>query len=265
VDAYHRKPPYRELTADLLEDWQAETQPVLMDIWVDDFALRYHIGRALQADPATLPLISLPEWRERYGEDFFAALLERLRETDSLWLAYWGPADNPLFQFLGDHGFVRTATRVRQHLDNDIFLYRYERPPEGQVGQFGALFTLKRAALIPATPEPGSAFRVETLWQSVAPTPLDYSISAFVLGPDGSLVVQDDGPPMNGSAPTSGWREGDLVFDSRSLVLPPDLAPGRYTVGIRVYFYADPEPLPVEGGDAAARFIPVASFEVIPS
>lgn len=262
VDAYHRKPPYRELSADLLENWQPATQPVLMDIWVDDFALRYHVGRAMQADPAALPLISLPEWRERYGADFYAYLLERLRDTHALWLVYWGPAENPLFEFLGDHGFVRTATRVRRHLDNDIFLYRYDRPPEGQVAQFGDLFALKQAALIPPRPEPGHALRVELLWQSLAPTPLDYSVSAFVLGPNGALVAQDDGPPMNGSAPTSGWRAGDLVFDSRSLALAADLAPGRYTVGVKVYFYADPQPLPVQGGDEAAGFVTVGSFEL---
>ncbi|MCC7207520.1 MAG: glycosyltransferase family 39 protein [Anaerolineae bacterium] len=266
VDAYHKKPPYRELTADLVADWQPTSQPALMDIWVDDFALRYHIGRALGVDPATLPLISLHEWRERYGADFYAYLLERLRDTQTLWLAYWGPAENPLFQFLGDHGFVRTATHVRQHQGNDIFLYRYDRPPDGEIARFGDLFALKQAAILPERPAPGESLRVQTLWQSLAATPLDYSLSAVVLGPDGALVAQNDGPPMNGNAPTSGWRVGDFVFDGRTITLRPALAPGRYTVGLKVYFYADPEPLPItRDSEAVGGLIEVGSFEITPS
>lgn len=90
LDAYHLKPPYRPM-AEQIAVWRAPTEPLLMDIWVDDFALRYHVGQTMNADPRDLPLISLPEWRDTYRERFFDALREYLNQNvPSFWLAYWG-------------------------------------------------------------------------------------------------------------------------------------------------------------------------------
>lgn len=66
-------------------------------------------------------------------------------------------------------------------------------------------------------------------------------------------LANDDGPPLNGygdAGRTTTWIPGDPVHDERSLALPPDLPPGRYTLLLGVY----PE------GDASAEArLPVVS------
>jgi hypothetical protein len=219
-----------------------------MDVWTDDFALRYHIGRDLHADPDTLPLLSLPEWRERYGQDFDAYLLQYLSDKDSFWLAYWGDSQNPLFGFFTGHAFVRTATQIETHLQtNQIFVYRYDRVKDDVVARFGDLFELKQARIEQHLPGDTAGIRVSLLWQAAKRPPLDYSVSVFMLTSNGQLVAQHDSSPLNGRLPTSGWQAGDIRFDSHTLTLPADLAPGRYEVGVKIYWYGDRKPLPVVG------------------
>jgi hypothetical protein len=200
VDAYFVKPPWRQVALDVL-DYRVGNEPVLMDVWTDDFALRYHIGRDLHADPDTLPLLSLPEWRERYGQDFYAFLLQYLSDKDSFWLAYWGDSQNPLFGFFTGHGFVRTATQIETHLQtNQIFVYRYDRVKEDVAARFGDLFELKQAQIEQVVPGNPSAIRVSLLWKAAKHPPLDYSVSVFVLDSNGQLVAQHDSAPLNGLA-----------------------------------------------------------------
>ncbi len=64
-------------------------------------------------------------------------------------------------------------------------------------------------------------------------------------------VAGQDGPPLEGYLPTRVWLPHKPVHDERTLVLPPDLAPGRYTLLLGVYRPGDPTPtarLPVQGG-----------------
>ncbi len=243
VDAYFVKPPWRQVALDIL-NYRAHNEPVLMDVWTDDFALRYHIGRDLHTDPTTLPLISLPDWRERYGKAFEAYLLQYLTDKDSFWLAYWGDSQNPLFDFFKSYGFVRTATQIEKHLEtNLIYVFRYDRMPGTILAKFGDLFELKRGQI----EQDSTTLRVSLLWQAVQHPPLDYSVSVFVLDPSGQLIAQHDSPPLDGHSPTSGWQAGDLRFDDHHLTLPADLPPGEYSIGVKVYWYGDAKPLPVTG------------------
>jgi hypothetical protein len=55
-------------------------------------------------------------------------------------------------------------------------------------------------------------------------------------------VASDDGPPLGGSLPTSVWLPRKPVHDERAIVLPRDLAPGRYTLLLGLYRPGDPSP-----------------------
>jgi hypothetical protein len=266
LDAYHLKPPIRQLSQDVLRYWEGD-ELILMDIWVDDFALRYHIGRDLGRDPEALPLVSLPTWREQYGEAFFARLLDAVRDESSLWLVYWGQNQDGLLDFFPTHGFTRTATQVEFHRDERLYVYRYERTPAQPLATFGETFTLLRAEaslLPPELPEPGAGattgatVRVNLLWRAAQAPPVDYSVSVFMLDADGKLIAQHDSPPLDGRDPTSGWQVGDVRFDSHRLRVPGGLPTPAPTIGVKVYWYADPKPLPViataRGGAAAADY-----------
>jgi len=251
VDAYLLKPPWRTVASDILQYRDNAAEPILMDVWTDSFALRYHIGRALNADPDTLPLVILPEWRETYKESFYAYLLEYLRKQPTFWLAYWGPEQNVLLDWFGQQGFQRTATQVELHRGEQIFAYRYDRiPTNPPLAEFGSLFALRMAQTDRTAYHAGDVVRVNMLWQALqAPAPRDYSISVFVLNTAGQLIGQNDGSPFDGRSPTSSWKPGDVRFDSKRITLPPNLPAGTYNLGVKVYWYAEPKPLQVNGAD----------------
>jgi hypothetical protein len=59
-------------------------------------------------------------------------------------------------------------------------------------------------------------------------------------------VAQTDGPPMEGGQPTSHWTDpGALLHDDRTIVLPPELAPGTYVLRMGVYRADDMQRLAV--------------------
>lgn len=244
IDAYHIKPPWRDVASTWLT-YREGNDALLMDIWVDDFALRYHIGQALKMPPEQLPLISLPAWRETYREFFFVQLEAFLAPRDAFWLVYWGKNEDGLLDFLPQHGFTRVAELTATHYDNIIYLWRYERPPQARLVTFGDLFALERANV----DRHGQSVRVTLLWRALRAPALDYSVSAFLLDSAGRLVAQHDGVPLDGKAPTSAWQEGSLKLDSHRILLPPDLPSGEYTVGVKVYWYANPEPLSADGAE----------------
>jgi hypothetical protein len=97
--------------------------------------------------------------------------------------------------------------------------------------------------------------RTNLLWQALQHPALGYSVSAFVLNSSGQLVTQHDAPPFEGRSPTDQWQPGDARFDSHRLVLPSDLAPGQYQIGLKVYWYGDGKPLPVNGERPADYFV----------
>ncbi len=69
----------------------------------------------------------------------------------------------------------------------------------------------------------------------------------------GRLVAQHDSPPLGDALPTSLWVAGLSVQDRHAIALPPDLAPGRYTITARLYRFADGERLPVQSADLQIR------------
>jgi len=241
VDAYRLKPPWREVATDVLT-LREDDESILMDVWVDDMALRYHIGRALNADPAALPLVSMWEWREQYGADYFAYLLAYLQDKPAFWLAYKGQNLDKLLDFFPQHGYSRVFTKTEYIRDDPIYVYRYERNSGETVAAFGEMFLLQRVGI---SHLPTGETRVNLLWGTQKPPALDYSISVFILDAAGALVDQDDAPPLSGS--TSAWTPGGLYFDSHTL--RKTLPAGTYAVGVKVYFYADPAPLSVNGGE----------------
>ena len=241
VDARRSYPDWRAVTRNVTDN-HLPGEPVLMDVWVGDFPVRYYIDRQMGADT---PRVSLREWRDQYKAQFLPTLLAYLNKFDAFWLIYWG--DAPMSEYgdlIADAGFQRTAALVVEHLGTPLYSYRYDRLSESVIGSFGDVFALRKVAA-PETAAPGERLRVALWWTAEQTPALDYSVSVFVLAADGSLVAQHDGPPQGGAAPTSTWRPGELKYDEHRLTLPDNLPPGRYQLRVKVYWYGDRVPLPV--------------------
>lgn len=247
VDARRKYPDWRAVTRNITVN-HLDDEPILMDVWVGDFPVRYYIDR--QLGEAT-PRVSLREWRDDYKTQFLPHLLGYLQRIDAFWLVYWG--DQPMDEYGGlisEAGFQRTAALSVNHLGTALYTYRYDKLTGDAAALFGDLFALQKYA-VPDSAQPGDTFTVALWWAASRVPPLDYSVSVFVLDEAGTLVAQHDGPPLGGRSPTSNWLPGDLKFDTHTLQLPSTLVAGHYRLGVKVYWYGDQQPLPVAMGDQA--------------
>lgn len=101
--------------------------------------------------------------------------------------------------------------------------------------------------------QPGASLMVTVTWQTVQTIDESYTAFIHLIGPDGRLVAQEDRLPAGGARPTTSWLPEEVIVDRFELVLPDDLAAGRYTLEIG-WYDADRPGLPrlrlVDGADA---------------
>jgi 4-amino-4-deoxy-L-arabinose transferase-like glycosyltransferase len=77
---------------------------------------------------------------------------------------------------------------------------------------------------------PGDRLGVVLLWRVEAPVTRNFASFVHLVGEDGRTVAQSDHWPDCGRAPTSTWQPGEVHTDGHLVALPPDLAPGTYTL-----------------------------------
>jgi hypothetical protein len=115
-------------------------------------------------------------------------------------------------------------------------------------------FTLK--ATMPGGPgvyRAGGAVPISLFWDVAAQPGRDYSLFLHLCQRcDAPPAASEDGPPLEGYLPTSSWLPGKPARDDRSITLPPDMPPGRYTLLLGLYQPGDPSEegrLRVTGGE----------------
>jgi hypothetical protein len=82
---------------------------------------------------------------------------------------------------------------------------------------------------------PGDTLSVTLYWEAQVPPPVNYTVFLHVAAADGPPHAQDDGPPAEGTYPTSFWDAGEIVTDPRMIPIPADLAPGDYPLVAGMY------------------------------
>jgi hypothetical protein len=82
---------------------------------------------------------------------------------------------------------------------------------------------------------PGDTLSMTLYWEAQVRPPVDYTVFLHVSAADGPPHAQDDGPPADGTYPTSFWDAGEVVTDPRAIPIPADLAPGDYPLVAGMY------------------------------
>ena len=155
---------------------------------------------------------------------------------------------------------IRTARlrlEPREHPSNTATNAMYEI---GEVVQLSAIIAP------PDTVTPGSSLPVTFVWDTISAPDTDYSIFIHVFDASGQRVLQFDGPPANGTFPTSLWRAGDRVNDEHVMNLPVAMLPGAYQVYIGWYDLTTLASLPAsdnKGETLPNNAIPVFQFRVV--
>jgi 4-amino-4-deoxy-L-arabinose transferase-like glycosyltransferase len=104
-------------------------------------------------------------------------------------------------------------------------------------------------------------------WRIVARPRTNYSVFVHLLGPDGSLVAQQDNWPVQGTQPTSLWTAGTRVDDPYEIVIPVTAPPGLYTLVAGMYDVETGTRLAVLSDDLSepgADSVSLARIEVVP-
>jgi 4-amino-4-deoxy-L-arabinose transferase-like glycosyltransferase len=95
----------------------------------------------------------------------------------------------------------------------------------------------------------GESVQLKLYWQSLAQTPINWTVFVHLRNEAGEAIAQADAPPAAGKYPTSLWDSGEIIPDTFTLNLPPEIEPGTYHLVVGLYNPFTFERLPVAGSD----------------
>jgi hypothetical protein len=105
---------------------------------------------------------------------------------------------------------------------------------------FGGLVTLVGADLDTATVEPGETLHLTLYWQAQTGMDKSYTVFTHLLDTDSRIWAQQDGIPVSGARPTTGWVPGEVIRDEIQLTVDPQAPPGDYVIEVGLYDAGDP-------------------------
>jgi hypothetical protein len=118
--------------------------------------------------------------------------------------------------------------------------------------------------IAPPTARAGDTLNITLHWQALQEMDTSYKIFIHVLDAQGAIRAQKDSLPLEGQAVTTSWVPGEGLADRYQITLPPDIAPGRYTLHVGLYDAISGQRLPVAGGGGLDSIELRPGPEVIP-
>jgi hypothetical protein len=224
---------------------------VVLETGWDDNAFAYELGLALPSGVEILR--TLPWTNDRTGGDPVVPQIEgQLAAHERVWVVQWLQAPQVIpFLESGGMGFRPAQTYEtpvgdygERFGDPTIRTRLFERPDmETEPRIFGELFAL-HDAIFTSVARRREFVHVDLWWSALEAPTLDYSVGVYLLDETGVTRTEHNAAP---AAPTTMWIPQNPVFDRHTLVIPTDLPPGTYLIGVSIYWYADPAPLQVNG------------------
>jgi hypothetical protein len=125
----------------------------------------------------------------------------------------------------------------------------------GEVRLLGA--NLEPVAADAPALQAGETLTVTLVWQGQREMDTSYRVFLHLVRGDGSLLAQSDGEPAGWRRPTTGWAPGEVVLDERTLEIPEEAPPGRYTLMAGLYDLGSSQRLALPGGATAVLLSPI--------
>ncbi|MFZ0544707.1 MAG: hypothetical protein WAM60_04685, partial [Candidatus Promineifilaceae bacterium] len=85
------------------------------------------------------------------------------------------------------------------------------------------------------TAEAGSFLAVTLYWEALTDYPTDYIVQVRLLDENGDILAAADGPPQRGKWPTNTWQKGEIIEDTRQLLIEEQFPPGIYPVDVALF------------------------------
>ncbi len=140
----------------------------------------------------------------------------------------------PIQMWLATRGWAAAPT-----YHNDIRVSLYGLPGTAMERRvlnlpFGPELELTDVEVSATSLKPGDMLRISTHWRVLAQAP-NYKFSLRLADAAGQPLANWDYVPQNWFAPTHVWVVGSMATDQHALIVPAELAPGRYQVTLRLY------------------------------
>jgi hypothetical protein len=117
---------------------------------------------------------------------------------------------------------------------------------------FGDAFELFQASA-PSEARPGETIALHLVWRASRSVDQDFTVFTHLLDATGNYVTGYDSYPARGEHPTSFWHSGEVVACNVPLSIPPDAAPGTYTLEVGWYKLESSERLAMAGGETSYK------------
>jgi hypothetical protein len=116
----------------------------------------------------------------------------------------------------------------------------FEPPPldlvlNARFGEKIELLGLRQLPFEAITLTPGRPLTLHPVWYTTGLIEADYTLTIQLLDSQQQVRAQQDGMPLDGAAPTSSWAGGEVVPDTISLDIPPEIGPGPHHLLIAFY------------------------------
>ncbi|MFN2137280.1 MAG: 6-pyruvoyl-tetrahydropterin synthase-related protein [Candidatus Promineifilaceae bacterium] len=110
--------------------------------------------------------------------------------------------------------------------------------------------------------KPGDTLYLTLYWKAQQPLDINYQVFVHLLGPDGLVAQSDKINP--GDFPTRRWPIDKYVRDEHQIVIPSDLAPGRYELATGLWVQSDGWRLPLvdDTGQQIGDRVPIIELVV---
>jgi hypothetical protein len=95
---------------------------------------------------------------------------------------------------------------------------------------------------------PGQPLTISLVWQALDLVDRDYTITVQLLDEQQQVLVQRDGIPGSGAAPTGSWAVGEVVVDEITLDIPAGADPGPSQLLVALYHLETGERLRLPNG-----------------
>jgi len=95
----------------------------------------------------------------------------------------------------------------------------------------------------------GESISLTLYWRALTEMEVNYHIFVHLLDEEGERWGQKDGPPVDGSRPTAGWVEGEVIRDEYQIDIGEEIPVGDYLLTVGIYNPISGERLPVLIGE----------------
>jgi hypothetical protein len=192
---------------------------------------------------------------DRPADEVMGEKLLQLAETGEFWWVEHGSTDQEWSPVLRSFAAQQGTVLLDEQAAGACKLLRAVALPQGEplatVDTAGGPITLRAAdAQVHAAPNADTVVLV-LYWEAEAPVAAGYTVFTQLFDAAGRMVAQQDNVPVQGLAPTDTWQPRMPVRDPYRLILPPDAAPGEYTLQIGMYDAAGRRTLTLSDGTSA--------------